>query len=199
MRRISDLTPEQAVEYNLRDNGNAYAVFESTQPDRVERARRMASEIIKLDPGKRHRIVELGCGAGDISGPFSHIHDVTGIDVTPGALEEAQRRFPQMTVVEGNAEKIEVRSADILILTEFLEHVTAPLTLTGAWLPYASYAIIGHPLNDPGGLEHGHIWSYTKDDYFMWHELGGHAPLRTEFFSMPPFPGMVIGSSKRVR
>lgn len=199
MRRISDLTAEQVIAYNLRDNGNAVAIFQDTQSERVNRARKMVADIIGRNPAHRHKIIELGCGAGDISGPFSHIHEVIGIDVTPGAVAKAKERFPDMIAVEGNAEAGPVGSCDILILTEFLEHIQAPLTLVGAWLPYAKYAVIGHPLNDPGGLEAGHVWSYNEDDYVMWHVLGGHRAISTEFFSMPPFPGMIIGSSERVR
>lgn len=199
MRRISDLTAEQVIAYNLRDNGNAYTVFEDTQPERVRHARQLIADIIGRDPRHRHRIIELGCGAGDISGPFSHIHDVIGIDVTPGAVEKARERFPQMVVSGGNAEDLPVTSCDILVLTEFLEHIQAPVTLVGAWLPYAKYAVIGHPLNDPGGLEPGHVWSYTEDDFAFWHGVGGHKAIRTERFPMPPFPGMIIGSSERVR
>lgn len=199
MRRISDLTGEQVVAYNLRDDGQAYTVFEDTQPERVTRARRLISDIIGRNPAKRHRIVELGCGAGDISGPFSHVHEAIGIDITPGAVERARTRFPQMIVAQGLAETFPVSSCDIVVMTEFLEHIMEPVTMVGQWLPYAKYAVIGHPLNDPGGLEPGHVWSYDEGDFRMWHEIGGHREIRTERFALPPFPGMILGSSERVR
>ena len=199
MRRISEMTPEQVIEYNLRDGGQAVAIFEDTQAERVRHARQLIADIIGRDPRHRYRIVELGCGAGDISGPFSHIHDVIGVDITPGAVGKAQERFPSMRAIEGHAELMPVEACDIIVLTEFLEHIHAPVTLVGAWLPYAKYAVIGHPLNDPGGLEPGHIWSYTEDDFAFWHGVGGHKAIRTERFPMPPFPGMIIGSSERVR
>lgn len=195
MRRITPLTPQGVIEYNLRDGGTAVTVFEDTQTYRVDKARSFIRSILSSQID-RATIVELGCSAGDISGPFSFSHDVLGVDLVPAAVALSRQRYPGMTVVEGTAESIEPHPCDIIVLCEFLEHIEDPAGLVQRWLPMAKYSIIGHPLNDPGYIEPGHVWSYTLDDYKGWFPMGGHVLIETHLFT-GPFPEMVMGVSQR--
>lgn len=195
MRRISAFTPDEIRGYNLRDGGTAVTVFADSQAYRVEKARWFIEKVIP-HVGHPATIIELGCSAGDISGWFSASNTVHGVDIVPAAAALAKTRYPAMTVTEGSAEAIEPQACDILILTEFLEHIDDPIGLVQRWLPLAKYALIGHPLNDPGTVEPGHIWSYTLDDYLAWCALGRHHPVETHLFS-GPFPEMVMGLTER--
>jgi hypothetical protein len=193
VRRISTLDHEGIIAYNLRDGGTQATVFADSQSARVERARNFVARLAGYVGTAR--IIELGCSAGDISGPFAEQHSVLGVDVTPRAAELARERWPAMEVRLAKAEDLVPEPCDILVLCEFLEHITDPFVLVAAWLPLARYAVIGHPLNDPG-IEPGHIWSYTLDDYFGWLDAGGHRRIETHLFS-GPFPEMVMGISER--
>ena len=195
MRRISDLSHAEILAYNLRDNGTAVTVFADTQAARVERARGFIRSIIE-HLRRPVKIWELGCSAGDISGWFSAGHEVTGVDIVPAAVDLARTRYPAMNVWLGPVEAVVPQSCDILVLCEFLEHVDDPIHLVKTWLPIAEFAVIGHPLHDPGNVEPGHIWSYDQLDYDTWLELGGHTPIETHLFS-GPFPEMVMGASRR--
>jgi hypothetical protein len=196
------MTGDEVIAYNLRDGGNAFSVFAETQPGRVTRARKHIRAILDrpdVDYEGPLIIMELGCGAGDISGPFSNDHIVTGFDVTPGAVRAARERFPRMTVIESKVEDQIPLLCDILVLTEFLEHVPEPMKIVKDWFPLAKYVVVGHPLNDPGGNEPGHLWSYDLDDFRMWFKYGGHLLLTWEEFSEGSFPQMVLGHGIRGR
>lgn len=195
MRRISNFDAQGIIDYNLRDGGTAVTVFADTQAYRVEKARHFVAGLLGY-VGRSARIVELGCSAGDITGPFARDNHVTGVDVVPAAVELSRKRYPEMDVVEAVAEDLGPIPCDVLVLCEFMEHIADPEALAKAWLPQAAFAVIGHPLHDPGGIEPGHIWSYDLDDYFRWHEMGGHQKIETHLFS-GPFPDMVMGVSGR--
>jgi hypothetical protein len=198
VQRISDLTHEGIIGYNLRDGGTAVTIFADAQSYRVDKARSFVAGLLGyVGAPDRARIVELGCSAGDIVGPFAAEHDVWGVDVVPAAVELTRERYPAMKVDQAVVETIEPQPCDILVLCEFLEHIDDPDALVRAWLPLAKYAVIGHPLNDPGGIEPGHIWSYTLDDYRRWHTIGAHGMIETHLFS-GPFPEMVMGVSGRL-
>lgn len=195
MQRISSFDLPQVIEYNLRDNGTAVSIFADTQPYRVQMARDFIASIL-LYLGDGAKIIELGCSAGDISGPFAERNEVIGVDVTPDAVRLSRERYPAMTVIQAKTEDMPPEPCDILVLCEFLEHIVDPVGLVQNWMPLARYTVIGHPIEDPGGIEPGHLWSYTMDDYHKWHILGLHHEIETRQFS-GPFPKMVMGTSER--
>lgn len=53
------------------------------------------------------RVLELGCGAGRITGYLVDLgKEVTGLDVSPRMLDECRRRYPAGRFVEGNLEDL---------------------------------------------------------------------------------------------
>src|SRR5205814_7180915 len=54
-----------------------------------------------IPPGKR--VLELGCGRGDTLAALDPAYGV-GIDFSPKAVSEAERRYPQLHFVLGDAE-----------------------------------------------------------------------------------------------
>jgi len=190
------MTRDEVIAYNLRDGGTAVSVFADTQAYRVDKAKLFVRSALANIP-LWATIVEPGCSAGDISGPFAEdgVH-VVGIDVVPAAVKLARERYPRMEVIEAEADAMVPRTCDVLVLCEFLEHISDPIAFVKGWLPLARYVVIGHPLNDPGGVEPGHVWSYTLQDYMRWFEIGDHRMLETHLFS-GPFPEMVMGIGTR--
>lgn len=191
MRRLVPDSHDETIAYNLRDGGTAVTVFADHQTYRVEKARLFVKSALATLP-EMPTIVEPGCSAGDISGPFAGRAQVIGIDVVPAAVKLARERYPGMMVIEGIADDMVPMECDVLVLCEFLEHITDPVAFVEDWLPRAKYVVIGHPLNDPGGTEPGHVWSYTYEDYLNWFRIGGHDMIETHLFS-GPFPEMVMG------
>lgn len=197
MKRMHEATHEEVIAYNLRDDGQAVTIFEQAQPYRVQKARAFIQAVV-ANYTTRAVIVEPGCSSGDISGAFSRNHDVCGIDVVPAAVAATRKRWPNMTVLWAQAEDIEAVDCDILVLCEFLEHITEPVEFVQRWMPRAKHVVIGHPLNEPvPGWEPGHVWSYDYQDYLNWFSLGGHRIIETHLFS-GPFPEMVMGLGERI-
>lgn len=197
MRRLSNLTYEEIIAYNLRDDGNEFTVFLDTQTDRVIKARELVANCLAHVRDHRSRvIVELGCSAGDIVGAFAKEHHCIGYDVTPGACRAARERYPDLTVVEIAVEDVPPFPTDVLILCEFLEHVVDPVGLVKAWMPLAETVVIGHPLvgngDDP---EYGHLWAYEPRDFDAWFPMGGH--VMDEAYSFDMGYQMVIGRGHR--
>jgi hypothetical protein len=200
MRRLTSWSRDQIIAYNLRDDGEAFSVFENTQRDRVMKARSIIETIGNELIGEQAiaKIVEPGCSTGDISGWFSQYgHEVIGIDVTPGACRAARERWPRMEVIEGIAEDMEPIDCDVLVLCEFLEHIDDPIAFVKAWGPHARFMVIGHPLvGDGHDQEVGHVWAYTPDDYRAWFPLAGHEAKEAWSFPMAGYH-MVIGWGQR--
>lgn len=196
MRRLSDWTFDQIISYNLRGGGNEFTIFADAQKGRVDLAKALIDEILINHKG-RAKIVEPGCSAGDISGPYSENHDVYGIDVTPGAANAARERYPKMRVDCVAAEHVDPIDCDILVLCEFLEHIVDPVGFAKAWMPRARNVIIGHPLvGDGHDPEAGHLWAYNDADFLSWFPTGGHELKTAWQFDMGY--RMVIGRGERV-
>lgn len=196
MRRLNAMSFEDIIAYNLRDNGTAVTVFEDAQTERVHKARQIIDGLLAHCP-PRARIIEPGCSAGDISGPYAKEHDVWGIDVVPTAIELSRSRYPDMRLTLAAADELEPEECDILVLCEFLEHIVEPVEFVTRWLPKASFVVIGHPLVGDGyDPEPGHLWAYTGLDYENWFAIGGHTRGDAWTFPMGPYT-MVIGSGRR--
>lgn len=200
------VTQEEQHAYHLKD-GRA-PIFEVGQPGRIDLARMLLEKILLMEPKRPLRIVELGCGAADISGPYSINAtykyprgwldtkgiEVIGVDWVPEAQRVSSQRFPGMTFIWSPVEDVAPMDCDILVLCEFLEHVADPVKIVADWLPRARYAIIGHPLNEPDPpFEPGHCWSYTEEDWHHWFALGDHFVQERFLFPMGPWPDMVMG------
>lgn len=199
MERLWTRTRDQQIGYHL--DRNDAPEFDKGQPGRIDLARFLVDKILKKDlPERPLKFIELGCGAGDITGPYSNGQgiEVHGYDVVPVAAQTCARRWPTMEFHLGPVEEAEPQDCDLLVMCEFLEHVDDPLKIVSDWLPRARWAIIGHPLDEPNPpFETGHLWSYTLADWQHWFELGDHHVWERFLFPMGHWDNMVIGHSAR--
>lgn len=78
---------------------------------------------------KRLRVLDIGCGTGNISLAVARAGcEVTGIDVDKASVEYAQRRnIPRATFLVGNAQDLQLREEyEVIICSEVLEHLKQP-------------------------------------------------------------------------
>lgn len=63
-----------------------------------------------LDPVEGERILDLGCGTGDLTQEIAASRArVTGMDLSRSMLEKARLKYPNLNFVEGNAEHFAVQ------------------------------------------------------------------------------------------
>jgi len=186
----------EQIDYHLAD-GRA-PEFDKGQRGRVNLARSYIKAILTKIP-RPLRIVELGCGSGDVSGPYAREGiEVIGVDVTQAAALACMRRWPAMTFLLSPVEKLRPTECDVLVMTEFLEHVADPKAVADAWMPLAKWAVIGHPIDEPDPpIEMGHAWSYSVDDWVAWFEDRSYTVLGRTEFPMGPYPHMILGYGQR--
>lgn len=211
---LHDGTRDAAFQHQYHLGRNDAPEFEHGQPGRIDLARMIVEKILVKDLRRRPlTIVELGCGAGDISGPYSMSEryntprgeidtmgiEVHGYDIVPIAGVKIAERYPDMKFHLGPVEEVQPYDCDLLIMCEFLEHLADPQAVTSAWMPHAQWAIIGHPLNEPppNGFEHGHCWSYTEADWDNWFYDNGHQIWEKILFPMGHWERMIIGHGSR--
>lgn len=75
-------------------------------------------------------MLDYGCGAGYVCSLFAELgYDVTGVDISPAALEIARRREPRATFVEATADGVLPNadaSFDVVACLGVLEHIPEP-------------------------------------------------------------------------
>jgi len=146
----------------------------------------------QIPPGSK--ILDLGCGDGNVSQLFLEIGEVTGVDVSQGALKEAARRGVKTKLHDLNNLPLPFKdkSFDVVVLTDTLEHLLDPLgglkecrrILTGKGrviVTVPNFARLENRLKmlrgDPvdilqwekygDGLEHFHWFTKGKIEYFL--------------------------------
>ncbi|MGG4479149.1 MULTISPECIES: class I SAM-dependent methyltransferase [Paenibacillus] len=67
------------------------------------------SLISWLQPKKGERILDLGCGTGDLTNEIAMSQaEVVGMDASPEMIQRAREKFPEITFVEGDGHRFEV-------------------------------------------------------------------------------------------
>jgi hypothetical protein len=190
-------TEQECIDLHLAD-GRAPMFDQTGQKGRILKARSLLNVALRW-AGHKAKIIELGCGAADISGPFAEKHDVLGVDVVLAAEQAAKYRFPHIRFLRERLERVEPVECDVLILCEVLEHIADPMAIVEKWLPLAGASIIGHPLSAPDeDPEEGHCWSFTQNDFTDWFVRGGHELKHQEIFEMTCYKKMALGIGRRM-
>lgn len=197
MISIRKRTARESFDFHV-GNQPSPRFIETIQRERILLVRRLVQKALDDLGCARHRIIELGCGRADISGYFSSDHDVRGIECCPEAAKGAERDWPWMEVLIADAQEAEAQDCDIVILTEFLEHVADPFDIVRRWLPKAKYSVISSPNQGDRGefKEGGHLWSFDESDFPALFEAGGHEIVRKHEFPMAVYQ-MFLGLGRR--
>jgi hypothetical protein len=193
MKSLQQRSPEAGITVHQSKEARVYSE-DGVQKERIERSRAYLSSCIGGRKGLR--IVELGCGTMDISGPFSKDNLVYGVECNPESARIAVERWPDAHV---NVFSLQPEACDVLILCEFLEHIPEPSSLVSDWLPLAKQCVISHPLDGDitGDLSAGeHQWSYSEEDFRNWFTIGGHELVEHEVFKMGGYQ-IILGRGRR--
>ena len=151
-------------------------------------------------------IIELGCGTGDISGPFSNCAClVLGFDINEKAIEKARERFPSAGYHCMDFASVKPGGCDVLVICEVLEHLPDPLAIAAKWLPGAKYAVISFPLNESELFNNGydlsageHQWSFTAEDLRDFLSAGQHELIESEEYELGSYH-CIIARSRRMK
>jgi SAM-dependent methyltransferase len=140
-------------------------------------------------------LLDLGCGVGWLADHFDHY---TGVDVSPDAVAEAQRRGRNVSL--GNLDQalaFELESFDGIVLKDVLEHVADPVFLVRE----------AHRLLRPGGRvfasspdaqrwvwdDYTHRRPFTRKSYRLLFRDQGFEILESGYESVAPGTGIVSG------
>jgi len=190
MTRLQQRTSDECHD---RHNATPVRVYadDAVQKGRIERARNLVvAMLLDWNQTASHawaKIIELGCGTGDISGHFSWGHHSKGYESSVNSAVECAQRWKWMEVRGGDIQKLEAEECDLVVMCEILEHTADPESIVSRWLPKAKYSLISFPIDGDleGDLSAGeHCWSFTVDDFKRFFALGGHAILHAEVFQM---------------
>lgn len=172
-------------------------VYENQQKDRILRSRNYLARAIKLIDNERPRILELGCGALDISGFFSNRTEVTGIECNSRYIDLIEKRHKNASMICGDVHKVAPVECDILVACEILEHLTDPVGVMAKFMPLAKYAVISHPINEPIDFDDTeHVWSFSEDDFKAWFDNNSFKLLGSEQFQNWDFK-IILGIGER--
>ncbi|MGY1685904.1 class I SAM-dependent methyltransferase [Geodermatophilus sp. SYSU D00867] len=131
---MSDAAPERrapTVEAQVRfwDEWNlaklASAERNSLQVEQLHWVRRIAERLAASEREDRPlRILDFGCGTGWLGASLTDLGDVTGIDLSPAAVEHGRREFPGVRFLAGAFSDVSlVGPFDLVISSEVMAHV----------------------------------------------------------------------------
>jgi len=189
MLKLQDRTAKESFDFHVGNQPSPRFV-ETCQAERILLSRELVSEAIAVlragNSSKRLHILELGCGRADISGYFSVEHSVMGYECCPRAALGARHDWPWMDARIADAQTAPAEECDIVILTEFLEHVFDPFDIVRRWLPLAKYSVISSPNQGDRGdfREGGHLSSFDPEDFPALFSAGGHEIVKKHEFPM---------------
>lgn len=142
----SSMSPEEFVAWNEAMIGKYHPTKYHRSSNVIVRAveaRRTARILAFLHPQPEDRILDVGCGAGDI---LEHVRcgRLFGVDISNSLVQEAQSRLGSTAVVvQGDAEDLDStfphQTFDKIYCSEVLEHVQNPQKVV------ASIARLAHP------------------------------------------------------
>jgi len=125
-----DVGIEASVADSLRQFYEDPNVPLSSGPDRARRQARMLDRVLTTAPGPA-LIVDVGCGDGlatSVAASLNPGHHFVGIDWSADALRQARARGLALVKagVEGAGLPLATASADVVIMSEVIEHLVDP-------------------------------------------------------------------------
>lgn len=120
--------PSPDILQYVRESGEPYLIYSEFNRSPVHRIRLacIIQILARAVPSGRGRILEIGCGVGNIAIPIASLgYNITALDIHDPSIVQAQQRNPfgNLHFVHGSIELVNPGEYDAIILTEVLEHV----------------------------------------------------------------------------
>lgn len=202
MTRIQEVSSDEIYQRHAPKPPRHYE-SDIDHAERLAATRKMIGVLLeKMNDGpshKRFRIIELGCGAGDIGGFFSWGHNAKGYDASHRALLAAQRRWNWMEFEVADIQTLKPEECDLLIACEVLEHIVDPAELLAKWLPGCRYAVVSSPINgdDTGDISGGeHVWNFHPGELEGMLIEGGHEVIDSKTATMGGYLDSIVASRR---
>ena len=78
-----------------------------------------------LEDERPLRILDFGCGTGWLGASLTSFGDVTGIDLSPAAIEHGRQEFPDVHLIAGSfTDEALVEPFDLIISSGVIAHVS---------------------------------------------------------------------------
>jgi ubiquinone/menaquinone biosynthesis C-methylase UbiE len=100
--------------------GRGYDVFDDNGYSRI-----MAEFLKFFRPARGLKVMDLGCGTGAFTGRFlKYGFQLSGIDISPGCIEYARKRYPEISFEVGDIEDTRCPDGafDVVLLSAVLHH-----------------------------------------------------------------------------
>lgn len=206
MIRLVNETEEARIAHHVANPVRAYAT-DPMQANRIEVSR---NYVRRTMGGLMGRLVEIGCGVGEIGGGSLMSRGMNdghwtglGIDCHEPSVIEANLRYNHYgyhAMVARIGRAAGGPPVDTVILCEILEHLNDAVGVASSWLRRSRYSVISHPLEEQVGsqLSAGdHCWSFDEKDHKKFFEVGGHAIEETEIFRQGAYQ-IIISRGKQI-
>ena len=142
-----------------------------------------------LPPSPGTTIVDVGCGTGANLASLANDYRCVGIDTSQEAIRLAARRFPDVGFICGEASRLSsvIAEADLVMLTDVLEHVCDDFQLFSELLAVASpgtYFLVTVPADASLWSEHDRAFGhYRRYDRARLESVWQGLPVRPVFVS----------------
>ena len=111
-------TYDELVEYF-----DAFSAVEGRWRRRNRTYHRLILQIARALVPRGQRVLEIGCGGGDLLAGLEPSRGV-GVDVSPGMVQTARARHPELEILEGTGETIRLdEEFDFIVLSDLVPYV----------------------------------------------------------------------------
>jgi len=182
-------------------DASAYQVVRDNRAwnDHILRTLCTAAAIAWLEP---KTIVDPACGDGSIVLAAARLWPLDGVvlaDISSPQIEDLRQRFPFPFIAkvtthcedanETLRQSASIALADVVVMTEILEHVEVPEALLQEARKAGRFLVASSPLNEFEATgNHEHVWGWDRDGYREMLESTGWVPIAYQELSFfPPF------------
>jgi SAM-dependent methyltransferase len=165
-----------------------------------------AEIFTQMIPKDVERIVDVGCGDGAITDRLAEQWDVTGVDLSPTALQHVRASSVQASAT---SLPFEDQSFDLVLSSEMLEHMADDeyrRSLAEICRVTRRYVLLSVPYREDLGLRtvrcptcgwRGHVWGHKRSftPQSLARDLGGLTVVETRTFGPsqePHWPGWLL-------
>ncbi len=160
----------------------------NTWPDHVLRYLATAAAIAWLRPDS---VCDPACGDGSVVSTLNMLMPVRAYlsDISQPSIDALRESHSRSVVCMDATERLVTlpETVDVVILTEFLEHIEDPDAMLRVARSRANHLVASSPVSEAGGNPE-HLWSWDTDGYRTMLIATGWEPVSLQLVSFETFP-----------